>query len=178
MLPFKPWLCSREERRCISNFLFTRNCQHNLLAGARTAEKRTKGRACGGGGGKNISAVKHSSAVTRGVGDNRRWEGRGQEHSDTALQEVFAPGVLVQSEVHHFWGRGPVLLGSHCCPWLRGVGAPERRAALPGGHALDHPSPGMHAPAARRGTRTQRQGHLSSAQPRDPPPPVFLSLSG
>lgn len=105
-------------------------------------------------------------------------EGRGREHSDTALQEVFAPGVLVQSEVHHFWGRGPVLLGSHCCPWLRGLGAPERRAALPGGHALDHPSPGMHAPAARRGTRTQRQGHLSSAQPRDPPPPVFLSLSG
>lgn len=50
MLPFKPWLCSCEERRCISNFLSTRNCQHNLLAGARTAEKRTKGRACGGGG--------------------------------------------------------------------------------------------------------------------------------
>lgn len=79
MLPFKPWLCSCEERRCISNFLATRNCQHNLLAGARAAEKRTKGRACGGGGEQNISAVRHGSAVTRGVGDNRRWAGRGGE---------------------------------------------------------------------------------------------------
>lgn len=101
-----------------------------------------------------------------------RWGGRGAEHSDTASQEVFTPGVLVQSEVHHFWGRGPVLLGSHCCPWLRGLGAPERRAALPGGHALDHPSPGMHTPAGRTGTHTHTESGtlLSSATS---PPPVF-----
>lgn len=96
----------------------------------------------------------------------------GAEHSDTALlQEVFAPGILVQSEVHHFWGRGPVLLGSHCYPWLRGLGAPEWWAALPGGHALDHPSPGMHTPAVRRGTHTASGTQLSSAV--TTPPPVL-----
>lgn len=78
MLPFKPCLCSCEECWCISNFLSTRDCRHNLLAGARAAEKRTKGRACGGGGGKSISAVKHSSAVTRGGWQQTlSWEGRG-----------------------------------------------------------------------------------------------------
>lgn len=98
--------------------------------------------------------------------------GEGAEHSDTALlQEVFAPGVLVQSEVHHFWGRGPVLLGSHYCPWLCGLGAPKRRAALPGGHALDHPSPGMHTPAVRRGTHKGSGTLLSSAT--IPPPSMF-----
>jgi len=52
MFSFKLWLCSCEEHWCISNFLFTLNCQHNLLAEAGTAEKRTKERACGGGGKK------------------------------------------------------------------------------------------------------------------------------
>lgn len=77
-----------------------------------------------------------------------RRAGRISADSDSPLQKVFTPAILIQGKVDHLCWRSPRLLGGHSSPWLCWPGAHvlRARAMLPGRNALDHTSSGVSTP--------------------------------